>query len=303
MNRRLLTTLVLACVLVPALALTIAWALSADPVATLRRHGTEIERVERIPAPELGDRVERWRMITAAGDTLGALWRAAVPGAAHPWTVVLLGGLAAGQRAALLVPDGTRSHVLAVDWPWRAERRMPWWRILFQLGAIRHALLRAPAVVALGVEAAARADEVDPERIALAGVSLGVPPAVAALRLTQRPAAVALLHGGAGLRQMLHHALVREGVPGLLAGPLSALGSAWIRPLEPALHAAAISGRRALVINAEADPFLPQAGVERLHRLLPAADVRWRQPLHGAADRQASIAAITNEVQGWLDSE
>lgn len=303
MRARLLKALLLAGVLVPALALGIGWALSLDPVGTLRRHGTGLDRVERVPAPELGDRVERWRMITTAGDTLGALWRAAGPGVARPWTVVMLGGLAAGDRAALLLPDGLESHVLAVDWPWRETRRMPWGKAALRLGPIRHALLRTPAVLALGVEAAARSSEADPERIALAGVSLGVPPAVAALRLTRRPAAVVLLHGAAGLREMLHHALVREGVPGFLAAPLSVLGSVWLRPLEPALHATAIDGRRALVVNAEADPLLPRPGIERLHRLFPAADVRWRQPLHGAANRQAAIAAIANEVQVWLDSE
>ena len=282
-----------------ALAAAVAWALPADPVEALRRPLPPLARVERAPAPELGERVERWRMITVAGDTLSALWRAAAPGAGRPWTVVLLGGLVTGERAVLLVPDAA-AHLLAVDWPWREPRRMPWWRVALRLGAIRRALLRSPAVLALGVEAAAGAPEVDPARIALVGVSLGVPPAVSALRLTRRPATLVLLHGAAGLRGPLRHGLVRQGVPGVVAWPLAALGARLIHPLEPSLHAAAAGERPVLIVNAADDPLLPAAAVEALHRLFPAAEVRWRAPLHGASRRSEAIAAATREVEGWL---
>jgi hypothetical protein len=276
------------------------WALPQDPVETLRHHDAALSRVERNETIELGPRVERWRMITIAGDTLSALWRSAAPGPERPWTVVLLGGLEAGERATLLVPDDAASHVLAVDWPWRESRRMPWWEIALRLGDIRQALLRSPAVLALGVEAAARAPEVDPERIALIGVSLGVPPAVSGLRLTRRPAALALLHGAADLRERLRHGLVRQGVPGLLAFPLSALASRLILPLEPSLHAAATGSLPVLVINAAGDPLLPKAAVEQLHRLFPTADVRWCSGLHDVPERHAAIAEATREVEAWL---
>ena len=285
-----------------ALALAVAawWALPADPVRALRRPGLELRAVTRSAAPELGTRIERWRMITVGGDTLSGLWRAAAPGAAHPWTVVLLGGLVTGERATLLVPEQAGANLLAVDWPWREARRMPWWRVVLRLPAIRDAALSSPAVLALGVEAAARTPGVDPGRLALVGVSLGVPPAVAALRLTRRPAALALVHGAADLSLLLRRGLEREGVPPMLAVPLAALGARLIRPLEPALHAAAVAERPVLLINAAPDPLLPAAAVRRLHRLFPAADVRWRRGLHGARDRRAVVAEVTGEVEAWL---
>jgi dienelactone hydrolase len=172
--------------------------------------------------------------------------------------------------------------------------------VVLRLGAIRDAVLRSPAVLALGVESAARAPEVDPSRIALVGVSLGVPPAVSVLRLTPRPAALVLLHGAADLRALLRHGLVRQGVPGALAMPLAALAARLVRPLEPSLHASAAGSRPVLLINAASDPLLPAATVERLHRLFPAAEVRWRAGLHGARERRAIIAEATREVQAWL---
>lgn len=278
------------------------WALPGDPVASLRRHRAALARVERTPARHLGERVERWRMITAAGDTLSGLWRSALPGTDRPWTVILLGGLVAGERAALLVPDHAAGHLLAVDWPWREARRMTWWQVALRLGAMRHAVLRSPAVLALGVEAAARAPEVNPERIALAGVSMGVPPALSALRLTRRPTALVLLHGAGDLRELMRHGLVREGVPGVIASPLAALGSRLIHPLEPSLHAEAAGSRPVLLVNAVADPLLPRSGVHRLHRLFPEADVRWGPGLHRVPDQRIGVAAATRDVLAWLAS-
>jgi pimeloyl-ACP methyl ester carboxylesterase len=128
-----------------------------------------------------------------------------------------------------------------------------------------------------------------------------VPPAVSALRLTRRPAALVLLHGAADLRELLRHGLVREGLPRLLAAPLSALGARLIHPLEPALHAvAAADTRPVLVINATADPLLPDACVERLHQLFPTADVRWRSALHGVPEQRTAAAEAAHEVEDWL---
>lgn len=282
------------------LAVAIWWAFPPDPVVTLRRHGAELRKVERRPAPELGPRVERWRMLMANGDTVHALWRAAAPGATRPWTVVLLGGLVTGERATLLIPGDATAHVLAVDWPWRGARRMPWWRFVLRLGAIRDGVLRSPGSLAIGVEAATRAPEVDAERIALMGVSLGVAPAVSVLRLTSRPSALILLHGAADLRELLQHGLTRQGMPSFVAYPLSALASRLIHPLEPALHATTAATRPVLVINAASDPLLPPRCVERLHRLFPSADVRWGIPLHGNRERRVAVAAATVEVEAWL---
>lgn len=282
------------------LAIAVWWAAPGDPVDALLEHKADLVRVERMPAPELGERVERWRMMTSGGDTLRALWRAAAPGEARPWTVVLLGGLVTGDRATLLVPDDASAHVLAVDWPWREPRRMPWWRAVLRVGAIQRGVMTSPAVLALGVEAAAGAPEVAPERIALMGVSLGAAPAVSVLRLTHRPAALILLHGGADIRELLRHGLAREGVPGFLASPLSALASRLIHPLEPSLHAAAVGARPVLMINAVGDPLLPAKCVRRLHGLFPAGDVRWGAPLHGARERRVSVADATREVEAWL---
>src|SRR5262245_46282246 len=81
-----------------------------------RRHVTvdhALARLERVPAVDLGHRLERWRMIGIAGDTVTGLWRAPPAHASSsgggatttPWVIVMLGGIGTDERAALLVPD------------------------------------------------------------------------------------------------------------------------------------------------------------------------------------------------------
>ncbi|MBI5709150.1 MAG: hypothetical protein HZC42_02445 [Candidatus Eisenbacteria bacterium] len=293
--RRLLAVLALL-----AAAAACWWLWPADPVGELRHRWSPLARVERISAPQLGERIERWRLTASDGSRATGLWRAAPPGTARPWTVVLLGGLVTGDRAALLLPADAPVHVLAMDWPWEGSRRMPVLRMLRELGAIRHAALRSPAVLALGVAAAARQPEADPERVALVGASLGVPPAVAALRLTPVPRALVLIDGGAGLSAMFRHLLERARWPALFAAPLGALAARLVRPLEPALHAEATRRVRVLVINGDRDEMLPPGAIRRLHASCPGAEVRWRHDTHLRPRRLDVIAATAREAGEWL---
>jgi len=274
---------------------------SPDPLAVLREQAPTLLGVQREAAPELGPRVERWRIAVASGDTHTALWRPAPASEAKPCTFVLLGGLRTGDRAALLVPDSLGVHVLAVDWPWRGPRAMSPAQLLRSLPAIRRAILRSPGALALGVELAAREPGVDPNRIVLVGASLGAPPAVAALRLVSAPRACALVHGAADLESMFQHAL-REHVPGPLVSPAAALAARWIRPLEPRLHAPSLQAVPFLIINAADDEKLPPRAIAALHQAFPHADVRWESGRHLRPERSALIAALSREVVDWVES-
>jgi hypothetical protein len=85
-----------------------------DPMPVLKPYYSPPARLVRQPAPGMGARVQRWLIITARGDTVRALWRAAGKKTVRPWTAVLLGGFHTGDRAALLVPDDTLFNMLAV---------------------------------------------------------------------------------------------------------------------------------------------------------------------------------------------
>lgn len=280
-------------------AIAVWWAFPAEPVAELLRHSSTRAHTVRVPLPELGARVERWRIVTAEGDTATGLWRAAAPGASRPWTVVLLGGLRTGDRAALLLPE-MPAHLLAMDWPWSDSRQMGAVEIARKLPAIRRAILRTPGILALGVEAVAQYPESD--RIALLGASLGVAPTIAALRLTDVPQAVVLLDGGADLERLFDVALRREGCPAVLVPGLAAFAKRLVHPLEPMLHADAARHLHVLVLSSHGDERIPRHSVDRLHASFPNADVRVRSGGHVSPKRPQEIAPLVAEVLNWLDT-
>jgi hypothetical protein len=292
------------------------WTHPPDPAEALRSAWAPLVTVSRIPDPDLGAGVERWLLVDALGDTVRALWRpaGAPPGeAADPpaqtsatasgarWTVVILGGARTGDRAALVLPPRLPAHVLAVDWPWSGPRRMSAARFALALPAIHRALLRSPAALALGVDAASRQPEVDSTRIVLLGASLGVPSAVAALRLTGTPSGVALLHGAARLDLLLESELRRLHWPTWAARPAAALGYRMVRPLEPTLHSEVANRIPVLLVSAAADERLPGPCVAALHEALPGAQSVWLDGRHVRPDRGDMLEPLVREVVQWLE--
>jgi len=277
------------------------WTHPPDPIATLRACWAPPVRVERLHAPELGTGIERWRIFDARGDSVSALWRPAPTGASEPWTVVLLGGFHTGDRAALVLPEDEPANVLAVDWPWSEERSLSSWEIMAHLRKIQAAALRSPAALALGVEAARSQPDVDSTRLAVFGVSLGVPPALAALRLTRAPRALALIDGAAGLQDLFDAELRTAVRPRALAAPIAALAYRLVRPLEPALNADAAAGLPVLMINAADDELMPHAGVQRLRAGIPQATYETRPGKHIRPSARAEIAALTARAASWLN--
>jgi hypothetical protein len=289
-------------VLLLALALTAPGAARAarDPAPELFKHFAPLAKVDRRPAPSLGARVQRWIMVSARGDTAYGLWRSASAKTVRPWTAVLLGGFHTGDKAALLVPDDTTMNILGVNWPWRGKRRLTAAEFAGQLPAIQRACMRSPAMLALGAEAAARTPGVDPGRIVLVGASLGVAPALAALRLTGVPDALVLVDGGADIEHMIQAALVNEGWLSAAAAVSAAGAYQWLWPLEPTLNAPAAARLPVLLLNSSSDQRIPRESIEKLQASLPHATVRWRSGPHIEPTQKDVFARLVRDVNGWL---
>jgi hypothetical protein len=273
-----------------------------DPVTVLKEHAASLAHLDRHPAPELGTGVERWALVDTNGDTTSALWRAAPSPERRAWTVVLLGGLRTGENAALLLPEDLRVHVLALDWPWDGPHRMGSVEFIRRLPAVQRAVLRSPATLALGVEAAASISSTDPHRIAIVGTSLGVPPAVACVRLTKLPRAAVLLHGAANLDSILERALEPHISTGVLRRAVTHFIVRLIRPLEPSLHATAWQGRPVLIVNAERDERLPRGAIADLHAAFPWAERRWLPGGHVRSKRDPELLQLARDTADWLAS-
>jgi dienelactone hydrolase len=272
------------------------WRQPPDPTAPLRSVWSPYARLERQPAPRLGERVERWRIFDEAGHSVRALWRPAAHPTAKSWTVVMLGGVETDDRALLLLPADSPANVLSVSWDWK----IPPGESLLNVLYFRDAALRAAAALALAMDAAGRV--ADRDRVALMGVSLGVPPALAALQLSDKARALVLIDGAADLEQVIRRRLSRKMHPPWLAAAVAAVLGRIIRPLEPSLNVDRAARLPALVINARRDKLLPLAAIQDLRNALPRADTRWRKDTHIEPNHRAAIAALSADVATWLQA-
>jgi hypothetical protein len=249
-------------------------------------------------------------MIGSHSDTVSGIWRARTTRdprkhRADPrkvdWTVVILGGIGTDDRAALLVPDSLPLSVLAVSWPWKGARKMSQAEFVANAPAIRAALLRTPEALARGVAAVRR---VSPgTRVALVGASLGVPPAVAALRLVKADALV-LVDGAADLGRLFRSEAARAlGGGAATRGFVAAFAplAAWLlSPLEPSHRSSADHDVPTLLVDAGHDERLPRACVVKLHARFPHATRATHPGGHLRPENKRQVSSIVTIVWRWL---
>lgn len=245
--------------------------------------------------------------VTLVGDT-GLRVKARVrahperSGREHP-AAILIGGFETG-RAAVQVPPSAGDLVIAsIEYPYDGPRRgLEWWEWLRWLPVMRRGVMdTAPALLLTAQYLYVRSD-VDPGRVSIVGVSLGVPFAVAAAATDRRLAAVALLHGGGDLSRIFAHAYHDLGPPPLVR----ALGTAvaWIvAPLEPTRYVDDIAPRPLLMVNATGDRLVPAASAVSLYRAAERPKrLEWIATGHVMPGDRDVVVRLLQVTLAWLRS-
>jgi dienelactone hydrolase len=182
--------------------------------------------------------------------------------------VVILGGHRTGRDAVGLLGAPGPFVVAALDYPYEGPERPRGWReSLETIPAARHALLETPPAVLLALDWLVAQPGVDPARVDLVGVSLGVPFAAVAGALDARFRRVWLIHGGADNREWIEHNLRSKVKSDWLRGPSARLVYLLAHgpTLEPGYWVSRIAPRPVIIIGAREDRRLPPSLVERLH--------------------------------------
>lgn len=194
--------------------------------------------------------------------------RPAVPPGTRLPVVVLLGGHRTGRDAVDLLGTPGPLVVAALDYPYHGpERPRGLWQSLETIPAARAGLGDTPAAVRLAVDWLVAQPWVDPERVELVGVSLGVPFAMVAGALDPRVRRVWLIHGGGDHRRWIEHNL-RSRIASELLRDLAA-GAVYRLAHGPSLDEThwmpRIAPRPVIIVGARQDQRLPADLVERLH--------------------------------------
>ncbi|MBW3534708.1 MAG: prolyl oligopeptidase family serine peptidase [Gemmatimonadetes bacterium] len=213
-------------------------------------------------AADSSERTDGLTFTTPDDDSVSAyLRRPATAPAEGLAAVVLVAGRETGRRAASVIPGPLEVAVLAVEYPAALPEDLGVGALLGRLPAIRESALEMPGILRGAARFLAAQQEVDSTRIALVGVSFGVPFAAAA---GHDPIfrGVALHHGGGDLDLLLRANLAVEN---RLLRAIAADALAWyFRSLDPARHVADIAPRPLLLINGSEDTMVPRASARLL---------------------------------------
>jgi dienelactone hydrolase len=218
--------------------------------------------------------------------------------------VVILGGHRTGRDAVDLLGAPGPFVVAALDYPYEGpERPRGLWQSLATIPSARRALLDTPPAVQLALDWLLAQPWVDPERVELVGVSLGVPFAAVVGALDPRFRRVWLIHGGAGNREWIEHNLAAKVKSEWLRGAVARLVYLLAHgpTLEPGYWAPRIAPRPLVIIGAREDRRLPPQLVERLHVAAGAPkELIWTEGGH-IDRRPEAVKRLLDTVRARLD--
>jgi dienelactone hydrolase len=144
-------------------------------------------------------------------------------------------------------------------------------------------------------------DEVDSERLGIAGISLGGIAAALVAAAEPRLGSVALLLAGGDVAQISWEAKemsrLRESWPA--SGGTRESLAAILREVDPVTYAGNVRGRRILMLNASHDEVVPRAATESLWRALGEPEIIWMDAGHYSSARFIfeSLARVTRFFQ------
>lgn len=218
--------------------------------------------------------------------------------------LLLLGGQRTGADAVELFGNVDGRAVAALDYPYDGPERIRGVaQTLSALPAIRRLFLDATPAIGLATEWLSRQPWVEPDRLALAGVSLGVPFATTAAARDERLRALLLVHGAADNGAWVRRALELRELPSLLLAPATALGN-WLvyGPVhDTAEHVAELSPRPVIVIGARDDERVPAGQTEALYEAAGEPKrLRWTDGRHVQPGRQDIVRELLRIAENEL---
>lgn len=244
---------------------------------------------------------------TGLAVNLRTLRPAASDGERHP-LLLIIGGHRTGKDAVALVGAANGLAYAAIDYPYDGSHSLDGLgEIVATIPDVRQAFLDTPPALSLAVDWLLTRSWVDPDRIELVGISLGVPFAAVAGALDERFRRVWLIHGGAdnqtwiefAARKRIENEMLRRQM--VRAALFVSYGNsfdtrAWIDEIAP---------RPLVIVAARDDDRVPPAAQQGFVEAAVADSVEliWTDGLHIGPTRNHELGQLLGIVSGRVHGE
>lgn len=222
--------------------------------------------------------------------------------------VVMLGGHRTGKDAVELVGEPRGIAYAAIDYPYRGQHSLDgMWEIVTTIPDLQGAFLDTPPALSLALEWLLTQPWVDPDRVELAGISLGVPFAAIAGAVDDRFTRVWLIHGGGDNFAWIMHAarkrIANESLRGAMAR--GALFISYGNSFDTAAWIGEIAPRPLVIIAARDDDRVPYAAQAPFVEAAESDSVEliWTEGLHIGPNRQHELQQLLEIVLGRIDTQ
>lgn len=234
-------------------------------------------------------RVLRLKLVNERGTWVEAHLKVpAVGGPRHP-VLITMGGAGTGRKPIDLLENTGDWFILALDYPYHGDTgSMSDWEFIQIIPKARRALLETVPASRMALDYLWRRDDVDRDRVVLAGGSLGALFAPALGATDERLSAVAIVFGAGDLQSVIDANL---DLPWPAQPVVSWVGSVIVSPLEPLKYVHRIAPRPVFMLSGTEDDQMPLHASRLLHeqarepktvRWLPVGHVNIRDPeFHG----------------------
>jgi predicted esterase len=263
-------------------------------------HGDFLEAVISPRGTEGGRTVYSIVLSNDRGITVdGHLIEPEADGGRYP-ALIVLGGLRTGRDTIDFLTGYGGIVILSLDYPYGGKREdVPALEFALSIPRIRRAVLSTVPASMIGVDYLLTRSDVDPERIILAGGSLGALFVPATAACDERVAAAALLFGGGDIEKLMK---ANFKGPAWLFAPAAWIAAVLLSPVEPADYIGEISPRPLFLLNGRNDPRIPAACARILEeRAGEPATATWIETGHVDIRSAEFHEIVTAELIRWLE--
>ncbi|MGI9262186.1 MAG: alpha/beta hydrolase family protein [Woeseiaceae bacterium] len=230
--------------------------------------------------------------------------RPAVAAASARPVVLMIGGQQTGKHAVDLVSDPGNLVFAAIDYPYHGPTKTKgFWQTASAIPHVQRGALDTPPALQLALDWLVKQPWIDPGRIELIGVSVGVPFAAAAGAIDRRVSRVWLVHGAADNLLWTDFALTKhiENDSARRVVAKLALLLSYGASFETQDWMAEIVPRPIIVISSRNDDRVPAGGALADAASNHATEIIWTEGRHVQPSRQDVLAELLEIVHERTD--